>query len=147
MTSAHGDPRDALGSWFETWAGYVRGRDFTAARALFHADVIGFGTRMHLVRGLDRLEQQQWRHVWPTIEGFRFVLDELYCEASADGLLAWAVVPWISTGFQQDGTPFDRPGRAKVTFRRATKDEPWRAAHTHISLAPGTPQRSFERDA
>jgi ketosteroid isomerase-like protein len=135
----------AMRTWFETWAALVRARDFVSARALFHDDVVGFGTRMHVVRGLDRLESQQWRHVWPAIEDFRFVLDELHCAASDDDRLAWAVVPWVSTGFQQDGAPFDRPGRATVIFMRAANDEPWRAIHTHISLAPGTPQRSFGR--
>jgi ketosteroid isomerase-like protein len=129
--------------WFATWAGYVRARDYTAARALFHAEVVGFGTRMHVVRGLDRLEAQQWRNVWPTIRDFTFVLDELHCEVSTDSCQAWAVVPWVSTGLHEDGTSFDRPGRATVIFTRAMPAEPWRAIHTHISLAPGTPQRSY----
>ena len=133
----------ALRAWFTRWASYVRACDFEAARALFDPEVVGFGTRMHVVRGLERLEAQQWRHVWPTIRDFSFVLDELHCAASADERQAWAVVPWISTGVQQDGTTFDRPGRATVIFTRATPRDPWRAIHTHISLAPGTPQRSY----
>lgn len=138
-----------LRAWFERWAECVRTRDFAAARSLFSPSVVGFGTRMHVVQGLDRLDQLQWRHVWPTIDGFQFVLDELHTSASDDATLAWAVVPWISTGFHEDGTPFDRPGRATVTFVRegdpATTPGGWLAAHTHISLAPGTPQRSFGR--
>ena len=136
-------PADELRDWFESWAAFVRARDFVAARRLFDPEVVGFGTRMHVVRGLERLEQHQWRKVWPTIRDFTFVLDELSCSASPDGLQAWAVVPWVSTGVGQDGRPFDRPGRATVIFVRDTVMAPWRAIHTHMSLAPGTPQRSY----
>lgn len=136
-------------AWFERWAAHVRARDFDAARALFSPDVIGFGTRMHIVHGLDRLEQNQWRHVWPTIEGFQFIVDELHVSASDAADSAWGVVPWVSTGYREDGSAFDRPGRATVIFVRG--GDPtitpggWLAVHTHISLAPGTPQRSFGR--
>jgi ketosteroid isomerase-like protein len=135
--------RAAIAGWFSAWATCVRARDYGAARELFHPEVVGFGTRMHVVKGLDRLEQHQWRHVWPTIEDFEFLVDELHCDMSGDGRQAWAVVPWVSTGFHEDGSPFDRPGRATVIFIRETGAAPWRAVHTHISLAPGTPQRSY----
>lgn len=134
-------------AWFVRWAELVRDQDFEAARALFADDVVGFGTRMHVVQGLDRLEQLQWRHVWPTIEGFEFIVDELHVGISADASLAWAVVPWVSSGFHDDGGRFDRPGRATVIFARGGDPNltpgGWLALHTHISLAPGTPQRSF----
>lgn len=129
--------------WFETWGGFVASVDFASSRALFHPDVIGFGTFMDIVRGLDRLESQQWRSIWPTIEGFRFLVDQLACAVSSDGLHAYGIVPWTSTGFDEDGTPYDRPGRATVLFTRERESDPWRAIHTHISLAPGTPQKSF----
>jgi ketosteroid isomerase-like protein len=142
---------EELKAWFDRWAECVRACDFDAARTLFSPDVVGFGTRMHVVRGLDRLEQHQWRHVWPTIEGFSFVLDELHVSGSNDGSQAFGVVPWVSTGFAEDGAPFDRPGRATVIFARggdpARTPGGWLAEHTHISLAPGTPQRSFGRSA
>lgn len=133
-----------LRGWFERWGGYVRARDFAAARALFAPGVVGFGTHMRVVHGLDALERDQWRSVWPSIEGFRFLTEQLVGEVSADGSMAWAIVPWDSTGFAEDGTRFDRPGRATVIF---TRDDPreseWRAIHTHFSLAPGTPQKSW----
>ena len=135
----------ALRDWFTTWDSYVRARDYESARELFHPDVVGFGTHMRVVSGLDHLEQNQWRNVWGMIADFRFLVDELQSGVSGDGLQAWAVVPWTSTGFHEDGTTFDRPGRATVIFTRETTAAPWRAIHTHISLAPGTPQRSFGR--
>ncbi len=145
MSGGTNGVHDELRAWLQTWDSHVRARDFESARALFHAEVIGFGTHMRLVRGLDHLEHEQWRNVWPTIDGFRFQVDQLETGASNDGLLAWAVVPWSSTGFHEDGRPFERPGRATVLFAREHWNEPWLATHTHISLAPGTPQRSHGR--
>lgn len=135
----------AIRDWFTTWDDCVRARDYERARVLFHPDVIGFGTHMRIVSGLGHLEQHQWRNVWGTIADFRFLVDELQTGVSGDGLQAWAVVPWISTGFHEDGSSFDRPGRATIIFTRDTIDASWLAIHTHISLAPGTPQRSFGR--
>ena len=143
MTEQPEGPREELCRWFDTWAGHVRDRDFETARNLFHPEVVGFGTHMLIVEGLDHLETEQWRNVWPTIENFHFLTDQLRAGTSNDGLLAWAVVPWHSTGFTENGAAFERPGRATVLFSRDHWDEPWRAIHTHISLAPGTPQRSF----
>ncbi len=134
---------DLIRGWFITWGDQVAAVDFASARPLFHPDVIGFGTYMDVVRGLDRLEAQQWRLIWPTIEGFHFLVDQLVCEVSEDGKHAYGIVPWTSTGFKEDGTSYERPGRATVLFTRQTPDTAWRAMHTHISLAPGTPQRSY----
>lgn len=138
---------DDLRAWFERWAAFVRKREFESAKPMFSPNVIGFGTRMHVVSGLDRLEALQWRNVWPTIKGFQFLTDELHADVSNDGSIAWAVVPWVSIGFHEDGSSFDRPGRATVIFTPG--GDPtltpggWLAVHTHISLAPGTPQRSY----
>jgi ketosteroid isomerase-like protein len=144
MTS-DGSDEAAIRAWFTTWDSYVRQRDYERARALFHPDVVGFGTHMRVVSGLEHLERDQWRNVWGTIEDFRFLVDELRASVSSDRVQAWAVIPWTSTGFHEDGAPFDRPGRATVIFARDSASAPWRAIHTHISLAPGTPQRSFGR--
>ena len=140
-------------AWFDAWSDHVAAVDFAAARPLFHPDVVGFGTYMDYVHGLDALEQQQWRSIWGTIADFRFATERLLCGVSArgalgaghDGLQAWGVTPWTSTGFHADGSPYERPGRATVIFVRASPDAPWLAIHTHISLSPGTPQRSHGR--
>lgn len=134
---------DGIAEWFSSWDRLVDGVDFVPARELFSDDVIGFGTRMDTVKGLDRLERDQWRRVWPTIDRFRFDLSTLECVISPDRLQGIGIVVWRSTGYGKDGTPFDRPGRATVVFQRADARDAWKAVHTHISLAPGTPQQSF----
>ena len=67
--------KQAIANWFSTWEKLIGRVDYALARDLFDSDVIGFGTHMDTVKGLDHLEQDQWRHVWPTIDGFRFDLD------------------------------------------------------------------------
>lgn len=140
---ATAEQREELKNWFDTWAGYVSDVDFEPARALFHPEVVGFGTYMEYVRGLDALEAQQWRSIWGTISDFRFLTDRLICGVAGDGQQAWGIVPWTSTGYNVDGTTFERPGRATVLFVRDDQDANWLAIHTHISLSPGTPQRSY----
>jgi hypothetical protein len=45
---------------------------------------------------------------------------------------------------RQDGTPYDRPGRATVVLVRANTDAPWLAQHTHLSLFRDVPTRSLK---
>jgi ketosteroid isomerase-like protein len=132
-------------AWLDGFGALVAARDFDGARRFFSDDVVSFGTFTEVVSGIDDFVDRQWRNVWPAIEDFAFVLDQATTIASADGLLALAVVPWTSTGFGADGEPFDRPGRATVALRRAAAGAPWRAVHTHFSLAPGVPPSSFGR--
>ena len=133
--------RDELAGWFTTLERCVRAVDYETARGIFAPDVVSFGTRAEMVSGLDALQAQQWSGVWPFIADFTFDLAQLHTGAAGD--VAWAAVPWTSTGFHEDGTEFPRPGRATVTFAR--RDGRWLATHTHFSLHPGTPPRSHGR--
>ena len=141
MTLPDGETVAAIGEWFATLQRCVRAVDYETARGIFAPEVVSFGTRAEMVRGLDSLQAQQWSGVWPVIEDFTFDLEQLH--AAADGEVAWAAVPWTSTGFDADGAPFPRPGRATVAFAR--RDGRWLATHTHFSLHPGTPPRSYGR--
>jgi ketosteroid isomerase-like protein len=132
-----------LRDWFSTWENYVRAVDYTSARQLFDRNVASFGTHAEIVFGLDRLVAEQWSAVWPNIADFRFEVDKLHGGIAGD--CAWAAVPWTSTGFHEDGTAFTRPGRATVTFRR--QRDHWLGIHTHFSLKPGTPPRTYGRHA
>jgi ketosteroid isomerase-like protein len=110
----------------------VRAVDFERARPLFAEDAVAFGTYATVISGRDRLEQEQWRNVWPNIRDFTFRLDDLHCLGEASQICA--VVTWDSLGTRPDGSTFQRPGRA--TLLLAERDGRWVAQHSHFSLAP-----------
>lgn len=140
-------PMDAdhasIKAWFDTWSGYVASVDFDSARPMFEEDVVGFGTWMDVVEGLDNLMERQWKSIWPTIQDFRFMTETLQVRVSPDRLFAVAVLVWDSTGFHESGESYPRPGRATVGLRRDTLDAPWMGVHTHLSLNRDVPQKSF----
>ncbi len=151
----HGDESEqvriveSIAAWVAAWGTEVAALDFEAGVRRFDQAAVAFGTRADVVVGLDAIAAQQWRQVWPTIVDFSFDVDELVVLADgADSELAVAIVPWSSTGFDESGHPFDRPGRATIVLRRRPSGSPgpdWLAVHTHFSLAFGTPARSFGR--
>jgi ketosteroid isomerase-like protein len=132
----------AVKAWFGELAEHVRSVDFAAARHLFAEDFIAFGTFTDFMIGRDLAEHNQWRYVWPTIDGFVWRLDDVKALVSPDRLFAVGLAVWDSTGYYPDGKPFDRKGRATVSFKRAKPDDPWVATHTHMSLFRGTPDVS-----
>jgi ketosteroid isomerase-like protein len=121
------------------WGAEVASVDIAAARRRFDPDVVAFGTFASMVFGLDALEADQWRNIWPSIRGFAFRLDDLVVLASADGCQAVAVVPWDSESSDADGIARARPGRATVVLRRESAEAPWLGVHTHFSLVPRHP--------
>ena len=141
------DPQDLalVRDWFRTLADHVRAVDFAPARPLFAEDFIAFGTYTDFVHGRDAAEASQWRRVWPTIDGFTWRLDGTLALVSPDRLHATGMAVWDSTGHHEDGAPFDRLGRATVTFAREAVGDPWVATHTHMSLFRGTPDVSHGR--
>jgi ketosteroid isomerase-like protein len=133
------DPVAATREWFARLGACCARVDYQAARPLFAADVVSFGTRADLVTGLDALQANQWEGIWPRIAAFRFDPDRIAATGTPD--LAWGAATWTSTGFDEAGQPFPRPGRATVILaRRAGR---WQAIHTHFSLFPGTPARTY----
>jgi ketosteroid isomerase-like protein len=62
---------DAL-TWLRTFEAACRRRDFEAGRRLFAPDAVAFGTYATAVHGLDNIEREQWRQIWPRIRDFRF---------------------------------------------------------------------------
>lgn len=133
------DPVEAVREWFARLGQYCAAVDYVSARALFAPDVVSFGTKARIVAGIDLLQANQWEGIWPNIRDFRIEMDTLH--AGGDDRHAWGIATWTSTGFDEQGQPFHRPGRATVVLER--RDGAWLAVHTHFSLAPGTPPRTY----
>ncbi len=140
-TIATPDPHAAAREWFERLGECCAAIDYASARAIFAPDVVSFGTKADIVKGLDLLQRNQWEGIWPNIRDFTIDLASIH--SGGDERHAWGVATWRSTGFHEDGTPFSRPGRATVTLER--RDGVWLATHTHFSLNPGTPPRTYGR--
>ncbi len=139
----HPEDLTAVKKWFDTLAGHVREVDFIGARPIFAPGMIAFGTFADFMTGRDVAEQQQWRNVWPHIDEFRFRPD-IRAIVSPDRLQAVGMAIFDSTGYRQDGTSYDRPGRATVVFVRDSVGATWLAQHTHLSLFRDVPTRSFK---
>ena len=145
MTQLAPNPADnaSIKAWFDTWSGYVAAVDFDSARPMFEEDVVGFGTWMDTVEGLDNLMEKQWKSIWPTIRDFEFLTDTLQVRVSPDRLFAVAVLVWKSSGFHENGEAYPRPGRCTAGLRRDSVDAPWKGIHTHFSLNRDVPQKSY----
>ncbi|HEY9317470.1 MAG TPA: ketosteroid isomerase [Achromobacter sp.] len=138
------DPVDAAAvrAWFKELSDHVQAVDYAAARHLFADDFVAFGTYTNFVSGRDHAEKTQWRNVWFTIDDFVWRLDDVQNFVSPDRLFAVGMAVWDSTGYHPDGKPFERVGRATVSFAREALGEPWVATHTHMSLFRDTPSVS-----
>ena len=133
------DPVQAVREWFVLLGRYCAAVDYDSNESIFAPDVVSFGTKSPIVSGLGNLRQQQWEGIWGNIADFKVQIDQLHAGGSGDN--AWGIVPWTSTGFHQDGSPYDRPGRATTVLER--REGVWLCVHTHFSLVPGTPARTF----
>jgi ketosteroid isomerase-like protein len=139
----HDDDVALIRRWFQKLQLCIQTVDFVGSRSLFADDIITFGTFAAFTLGRAATEQEQWRHVWGHIDQFRWRLDNLRTLVSGDQLTAVGMAVFESTGYTEDGRAFDRPGRATVVLGRQAVGEEWVAQHTHVSLFPGTPSRSF----
>ncbi len=124
-------------SWLAEMQSCVREVDFARCRAIFAADVVAFGSKAAVVIGLDALELDQWRHVWPNIHDFTFLIDQMQC-GSAGGNLIWIACPWTSNRTDEQGQRVARPGRMSAVLE--LRSEAWLAVHTHHSLVPDRSQ-------
>ncbi len=139
------DPDDLarVKQWFQLLSDHVRAVDFAGARTIFADDMIAFGTFENFITGRDRVETAQWRSVWPVTSGFRYRIDDIRAIVSRDRLTAIGMGVFDSTGYHEDGTPYERPGRTTAAFSRGSIGENWVADHTHMSLFRDVPSRSF----
>jgi ketosteroid isomerase-like protein len=138
-------PDSSVVEWVAAWGTEVAAADIRAGRRRFDDNLIAFGTHANVVVGREAVEAGQWSQIWPAIEDFAFMLEDLRVRWSPDGLMAVAIVPWRSTGIDADGNRFDRPGRATIVLERDAVGEPWSGTHTHFSLALGVPPSTHGR--
>lgn len=127
-------------AWLETFSSYVRAVDYASARPLFHPNILAFGTHQDVLPSLEAWVNTQWDNVWPKTDDFRFDLAATHVLASGDDMMAVVIAPWTSTGFDPDGKPFERPGRATIVFSKVNGR--WLGVHSHLSLNRGVPQAS-----
>jgi len=139
------DPGDLarVKAWFERLSSHVRAVDYEGARPIFADDMIAFGTFENFITGRDKVEAAQWRNVWGVTSSFRFRVDDVRAIVSADRLTAIGMAVFDSTGYHEDGSPYERPGRTTVALSRKSIGEDWVADHTHMSLFRDVPSRSF----
>ena len=135
------DPNQAMVEWFEKLGRWCASIDYDSTLSIFAEDVLSFGTKADIVSGLNLLRENQWEGIWPKVEGFRINMETLH--SSGDERHAWGIATWTSTGFNEDGTTFVRPGRATTILER--RGDRWLSVHTHFSLNPGTPARTHGR--
>lgn len=133
------DPLEAVREWFVRLSENCAAVDYEATHVIFAPDVVSFGTKAKIVSGLEPLQQNQWQGIWPNIRDFQIEIDTIH--GGGDDTYAWGIATWTSTGFNEAGQPFHRPGRATTILER--RDGIWLSLHTHFSLAPGTPPRTF----
>jgi ketosteroid isomerase-like protein len=129
--------------WFQCLQLHVQTVDFVGARNLFAEDVVTFGSFNPFTVGREATEAEQWRTVWGRIDRFRWRLDDLRTIVSGDRCTAVGMVVFDSTGYSENGTPYDRPGRVTVVLRRGAVGQEWIAQHMHVSLFRDIPPRSF----
>jgi ketosteroid isomerase-like protein len=139
------DPEDLalVKKWFRRLSEQVQAVDFAGAYPLFAEDMIAFGTFENFITGRDAVERAQWRNVWPVTSGFHFRMDDIRAIVSPDRLTATGMGVFDSTGYHEDGTSYQRPGRTTVALSRRQIGEDWVADHTHMSLFRDVPSRSF----
>jgi ketosteroid isomerase-like protein len=129
--------------WFQRLQLHVQSVDFVGARPLFADDLITFGSFNPFTIGREANEEEQWRTVWGRIDRFRWQLDDLRTILSGDRLMVVGMVVFDSTGYSEDGVPYERPGRATVVLGRSAIGENWIGQHMHVSLFRDVPTRSF----
>lgn len=132
----------SLKAWMDEFGAEIEALDFAKARRRFDPDVVTFSTFMDVVSGIDQFENEQWRKVWPSASGFRWHTEKMRSAVSPDRLMGFVATTWGSTGYYEDGTTFDRPGRATLALVRDSVGAPWRGLHVHVSLKRGVPQLS-----
>ena len=100
---SHPEDLEAVRDWFRRLSGYVNALDYEGSYPLTRDDFLAFGTVANFVVGREQAEANQWRKVWPTIDNFRFRMDDIRAIVSPDRLFAVGLAVFDSTGYAADG--------------------------------------------
>ena len=122
--------------WLKKWERLINATDFAGARPLFSEQVVSFGTFAEILNGLDELESEQWRVIWPTIADFTFQEPKIFCFDDASGI-AGIIALWRSKCRRKDGGWYLRKGRATLILKQERGE--LRCIHSHLSMEPGIP--------
>jgi len=141
LPEASPELRAEILDWLDRFAACVQAVDYKSAYPFWHEQALAFGTHKRVLEGLWDWRDRQWDSVWPKTSGFSFIHDQTRVLASPDGQMAIAITPWDSTGYNPDGTPFERPGRASIVLLKS--GDGWVGVHSHMSLERGVPQESY----
>ena len=121
------------------FSGHVANLRYDDAAAMMDPEVNSFSTWTDVVVGVDHFVNGQWRNVWPTMTDFVLLTDKMHAHLSPDRMMAAVMVTWTSTGYAEDGAPFDRPGRCSFVLVRDSVDGPWRGVQGHFLADAGRP--------
>lgn len=124
MHEPNGDKRAT--AWLDAFATAVSNEDYTAGIALFSPTVTAYGTRTPFMAGLGELEASQWKPVWSTTQGFRFVAVD-----SVSNLGEGVAVAARWESFSR-GSGRRRTGRCSLVLGGS----PLRCLHSHFSMTP-----------
>jgi ketosteroid isomerase-like protein len=133
----------SLRAWVDEFSRHVAACEFDEASRQYDPGVLSFSSYQDVVVGIDEFVTQQWRQVWPTMTDFRLETESMHAIVSSDRCMGVVALTWASTGYEEDRTPFDRPGRCTIVLLRDRVDGDWRGVHGHFSLKRGVPQQSF----
>ena len=114
----------SLKEWVDRFSGHVADLRYDDAAAMMDPEVNSFSTWTDVVVGVEHFVNAQWRNVWPTMTDFVLLTDKMRSRVSPDRLMAAVMVTWTSTGYAEDGTPFDRPGRCSFVLVRDSDRRP-----------------------
>ena len=116
----------AATEWLDAFATAVAEEDYAGGEALFSPTVTAYGTRTPFMTSLGQLEADQWKPVWSTTRGFRFVALDSVSDLG-DGFAVAARWESFSRGSGQR-----RTGRCSLVLRGS----PLRCSHSHFSMTP-----------
>ena len=143
---------NSIAEWVAAWGAEVAAVDIRAGRRRFDDDLVAFGTHADVVVGRDAVEAGQWSQIWPAIEDFQFLLEDLRVRLSPDALMAVAIMistfgcnnglilsgPRVYWAMARDRLFFEGAGRLHPVYRTPVAGLVFRAIWASVLCVSGT---------